>query len=119
MSGSNPLRTGGQRTGWRPLRKISTRLPDADGLETDCVFSSERFRGRGCARLAVQALIDACGSGQIFIHPTIVLVSFYKTFGFVPVPEDQLPRTIQERFLFCFGGMAGCNVCPMARLGSG
>ncbi len=41
-----------------------TRHPD--GLEMDCVFSSERFRGRGYARLAVQTLIDACGSEQIF-----------------------------------------------------
>jgi GNAT superfamily N-acetyltransferase len=92
-----------------------TRHPD--GLEMDCVFSSERFRGKGYARRAVQALIDACGSGLIFIHSTIVLIPFYKTFGFVPIPEDQLPRTIRERFLFCFGEMAGCNVCPMVRAG--
>jgi GNAT superfamily N-acetyltransferase len=92
-----------------------TRHPD--GLEMDCVFSSERFRGRGYARRAVQALIDACGSEQIFIHSTIVLISFYKTFGFVPIPEDQLPRTIRERFVFCFGEMEGCNVCPMVRGG--
>lgn len=93
-----------------------TRHPD--GLEMDCVFSSERFRGKGYARAAVQALIDACGSEQIFIHSTIVLISFYKTFGFVPILEDELPRTIRERFLFCFGEMAGCNVCPMTRQGS-
>jgi len=90
-----------------------------DGLEMDCVFSSERFRGRGYARLAVQALIDACGSELIFIHSTLVLIPFYKTFGFTPIPEDQLPRTIRERFLFCFGEMAGCNVCPMKRLPGG
>jgi len=90
-----------------------------DGLEMDCVFSSERFRGKGYARLAVQALIDACGKEQIFIHSTIVLITFYKTFGFVPIPEDQLPRTIRERFLFCFGEMAGCNVCPMTRKAGG
>lgn len=88
-----------------------------DGLEMDCVFSSERFRGRGYARLAVQALIDACGREPIFIHSTIVLISFYKTFGFVPIPEDILPKTIRERFLFCFGEMMGCNVCPMVRDG--
>ena len=88
-----------------------------DGLEMDCVFASEKFRGRGYARLAVQALIDACGSEQIFIHSTIALISFYRTFGFVPIPEDQLPTTIRERFLFCFGEMMGCNVCPMTRAG--
>lgn len=94
-----------------------TRHPD--GLEMDCVFASERFRGRGYARLAVQALIDACGSELIFIHSTLVLIPFYKTFGFVPIPEDQLPRTIRERFLFCFGEMEGCNVCPMKRAPGG
>jgi GNAT superfamily N-acetyltransferase len=92
-----------------------TRHPD--GLEMDCVFSSERFRGKGYARLAVQALINACGSEQIFIHSTLILISFYKTFGFVPIPEDKLPTTIRERFLFCFGEMVGCNVCPMTRQG--
>ncbi len=93
-----------------------TRHPD--GLEMDCVFSGEKHRSKGYARLAVQALIDACGREPIFIHSTIVLISFYKTFGFVPIPEEQLPRTIRERFLFCFGEMAGCNVCPMTRPGN-
>lgn len=93
-----------------------TRHPD--GLEMDCVFSGEKYRGKGYARLAVQALIGACGREPIFIHSTIVLISFYKTFGFVPIPEEQLPRTIRERFLFCFGEMAGCNVCPMTRPGN-
>ena len=90
-----------------------TRHPD--GLEMDCVFASEKYRGKGYARLAVQALMDACGNEQIFIHSTLVLIQFYKTFGFVPIHEDLLPRTIKERFLFCFGEMAGCNVCPMTR----
>lgn len=93
-----------------------TRHPD--GLEMDCVFASERFRGKGYARNAVEALIRACGSERIFIHSTLVLIPFYKTFGFVPIPEKDLPRTIMERFLFCFGEMAGCNVCPMTRAGT-
>lgn len=93
-----------------------TRHPD--GLEMDCVFSGERFRGRGYARLAVQALINACGREPIFIHSTIALIPFYRTFGFVPIPEELLPRTIRERFIFCFGEMAGCNVCPMTRPGN-
>jgi len=32
------------------------------------------------------------------MHSTLQLISFYKTFGFVPIPEDQLPRMIRERF---------------------
>jgi N-acetylglutamate synthase-like GNAT family acetyltransferase len=87
----------------------------ADGYEMDCVFTPEKFRGKGYARMAVQALIDACGSTTIYIHSTIVLISFYKTFGFVPIPEEELPKSIRERFIFCFGEMEGCNVCPMIR----
>jgi len=91
----------------------STRHPD--GLEMDCVFVPETMRGKGYARMAVEALLKACGSQQIYIHSTLVLISFYKSLGFVPIPEDQLPQTIRERFVFCFGEMAGCNVCPMRR----
>jgi len=89
-----------------------------DGVEMDCVFVLEQYRGKGYARDVVQELINRCGSEQIYIHSTIVLISFYKTFGFSPIPEDQLPRSIKERFLFCFGEMEGCNVCPMVRKGS-
>jgi len=90
-----------------------TRHPD--GAEMDCVFVPEEHRGKGYARMAVEALLRACGSEQIFIHSTLVLIPFYKRLGFVPIPEAQLPQTIRERFVFCFGEMAGCNVCPMRR----
>ncbi|MEN6487771.1 MAG: GNAT family N-acetyltransferase [Smithella sp.] len=92
-----------------------TRHPD--GNEMDCVFSLDDYRGKGYARKAVQALVDACGSERIYIHSTLVLISFYKTFGWTPIPEDQLPKSIRERFIFCFGEMEGCNVCPMLREG--
>ena len=59
--------------------------------------------------------IDACGHEELYMHSTLQLISFYKAFGFVPIPEDQLPKMIWERVLFCFGEMAGCNVCPMRR----
>ncbi len=94
-----------------------TRHPD--GAEMDCVFVPEKHRGKGYARYAVEELNRHCGSETIFIHSTIVLISFYRTFGFSPIPEDQLPRSIKERFLFCFGEMEGCNVCPMIRKGTG
>ena len=90
-----------------------TRHPD--GIEMDCVFVPEQYRGKGYARDAVEDLIKQCGSETIYIHSTIVLIAFYKTFGFFPIPEDQLPKSIKERFLFCFGEMMGCNVCPMVR----
>jgi len=89
-----------------------------DGVEMDCVFVPDKYRGKGYARYAVEELIKRCGSETIFIHSTIVLISFYKTFGFSPIPEDQLPKSIKERFLFCFGEMEGCNVCPMVRKGT-
>jgi len=87
----------------------------SDGNEMDCVFSLDEYRGKGFARKVVQALVDACGSERIYIHSTLVLISFYKTFGWTPIPEDQLPKSIRERFIFCFGEMEGCNVCPMVR----
>ena len=90
-----------------------TRHPD--GIEMDCVFVPEQYRGKGYARDAVKDLISQCGSEPIYIHSTIVLIAFYKTFGFSSIPEDQLPKSIKERFLFCFGEMMGCNVCPMVR----
>jgi N-acetylglutamate synthase-like GNAT family acetyltransferase len=63
----------------------------------------------------MQELIRVCGAETIHIHSIIVLISFYKTFGFTPVPEEHLPRSIRERFIFCVGEMQGCNICPMVR----
>ena len=91
-----------------------TRHPD--GNEMDCVFVPERFRSKGYARHAVGALLAACGDEPIFIHSTLVLIGFYKLLGFVPIPEGELPRSIRERFIFCFGEMEGCNACPMVRV---
>jgi len=53
------------------------------------------------------------------MHSTLQLISFYRTFGFVPIPKDQLPTMIRERFLFCFGEMAGYNVSQMRREAGG
>jgi len=81
----------------------------------DCVSSLDEYRGKGYARKVVQALVDACGQETIFIHSTLVLISFYTSFGWHPIPEDQLPKSIKDRFIFCSGEMEGCNVCPMKR----
>jgi N-acetylglutamate synthase-like GNAT family acetyltransferase len=90
-----------------------TRHPD--GLEMDNVFTLDEFRGHGYARRAVALLLNRCGSETIYIHSTLALVSFYKTLGFSPIPEERLPETIGDRFLFCFGQMEACNVSPMKR----
>lgn len=86
-----------------------------DGNELDCVFVPEKFRGNGYARDAVAALLAACGLEPVYIHSTIVLISFYKSLGFVPIPETRLPKSIRDRFIFCFGEMEGCNALPMMR----
>ena len=92
-----------------------TRHPD--GIEMDCVFTLDQYRGKGYARMAVELLLRECGKGTIYIHSTIPLISFYKALGFIPIPEQRLPQTIRDRFIFCFGEMEGCNAMPMMRPG--
>jgi predicted GNAT family acetyltransferase len=87
-----------------------------DGLEVDGVFVPEYFRGRGYARMAVRALVDACGNEPLFMHATLDLVEFYETFGFFPIGEHELPRSIMERFSFADGDLEGANVSPMKRV---
>jgi predicted GNAT family N-acyltransferase len=87
-----------------------TRHPD--GNEMDCVFTLDEYRGRGYARLAVQALVDSCGAEKIYIHSTLVLISFYKTFGWVPIPEDMLPQSIRDRFIFLLRRDGGLQCLP-------
>lgn len=90
-----------------------TRHPG--GLEMDCVFTLDEHRGHGYAKEVVQKLLDECGSETIYIHSTLPLIEFYGKLGFEPIPEARLPASIKERFVFCFGEMAGCNVAPMMR----
>jgi len=92
-----------------------TRHPE--GLEMDCVFTPEQYRGRGFARIVVQALLDACGGETIYIHSTLPLIAFYTSLGFERIEERAMPETIRERFIFCFGEMEGCNAIPMVRKG--
>jgi nucleotide-binding universal stress UspA family protein/N-acetylglutamate synthase-like GNAT family acetyltransferase len=88
----------------------------ADGLEVDGVFVLPEFRKRGYARMAMQALLDACGDEILYMHATLDLIAFYETFGFVEIPESELPPTIRERFRFALGEMEGMNVQPMRRI---
>ena len=73
--------------------------------------------GKGYARKVMQFLVNVRRQEAIFIHSTLVLISFYKAFGWYPIPEHQLPKSIRERFISCFGEMEGCNVAPMLREG--
>lgn len=86
-----------------------------DGCEVDGVFVPDEYRNRGYARLAVQALISACGNEALYMHSTLALVRFYGSFGFFPIPEAELPDSIRARFGFAEGNLAGANAAPMMR----
>jgi nucleotide-binding universal stress UspA family protein len=89
-----------------------------DGLEVDGVFTPTEYRGRGYAKRTVDALVEACGNETLYMHSTLELVGFYGSFGFVPIPESDLPPTIRARFNFAMGDMKGANVQPMMRPGN-
>lgn len=86
-----------------------------DGYEVDGVFTPVRFRGRGYARRAMDALVEACQHDTLYMHSVRNLVEFYATYGFVSIPESDLPPTIRSRFAFAIGDMEGANVQPMRR----
>jgi nucleotide-binding universal stress UspA family protein/predicted GNAT family acetyltransferase len=86
-----------------------------DGLEVDGVYVPDGYRDRGYARRAVQALVDACGGEPLYMHSTLPLAQFYSSFGFRKISEDELPRSIRERFNFAEGDLEGANVVPMER----
>jgi GNAT superfamily N-acetyltransferase len=86
-----------------------------DGFEVDGVFVSGEFRDRGYARRVMQELIRVRGHERLWMHATLELVNFYRSFGFVPIPERELPQSIWDRFGFAGGNMEGSEVCPMKR----
>ena len=90
-----------------------------DGLEVDGVYVPDDYRDRGYARKAVQALVDACGQESLYMHSTLPLARFYSSFGFRQISEDELPRSIRERFSFAEGDLEGANVVPMGRPAQG
>ena len=87
-----------------------------DGLEVDGVFTGERFRNRGYAHKAVEALVSACGGTTLYMHSTVPLVTFYSSLGFTPINERELPESIRARFNFAGGNLEGANAVPMRRL---
>ncbi|HOI12627.1 MAG TPA: GNAT family N-acetyltransferase [Methanoculleus sp.] len=86
-----------------------------DGYEVDGVFTPVRFRGRGYARRAMDALVEACQNDTLYMHAVRNLVDFYGEYGFISIPESDLPPTIRARFAFALGEMEGANVQPMRR----
>lgn len=86
-----------------------------DGLEIDGIYTPEKNRGHGFANAVVQGLIEATGHDTLYMHSVLNLTTFYGHYGFVPIPEAELPTTIRERFAWAGGEMQGANVCPMRR----
>lgn len=87
-----------------------------DGLEVDAVFVLDEFRRRGFARSVMHHLIEECGQHEtLYMHAKIELIDFYGSLGFRIIREDELPKTIRDRFSFCLGELKGIDVCPMKR----
>jgi GNAT superfamily N-acetyltransferase len=86
-----------------------------DGLEVDAVYTPEVYRGKGYGRMAVRELVDRCGNEPLYMHAKLDLTGFYTTFGFVEIPEQELPAGIRERFSFAHGNLRGADVSPMKR----
>ena len=72
-----------------------------DGLEVDGVFTLEPFRRHEYARRAVETLVAACGNEALYMHATLELVEFYKSLGFVPIPEDESAADHQRTVRVC------------------
>jgi nucleotide-binding universal stress UspA family protein/GNAT superfamily N-acetyltransferase len=86
-----------------------------DGLEVDGVFILPEFRNRGYARKAMVALMEAFPKETLYMHSTLELVPFYHSFGFESIPEEELPRTIRDRYSFAMGELRAAQVQPMKR----
>lgn len=88
--------------------------PDGSS-EVDAVFTPEGYRGRGLSRQVVGALVEACYNEELSMYAVQHLKKFYAGFGFVPVPEGDLPVSVRERYLWAAGNMEGAEVVPMKR----
>lgn len=86
-----------------------------DGFEVDAVYTPEDQRGHGYANAVMWGLIEACGHETLYMHSVWNLTGFYGHYGFVPIPEVELPLTIRERYAWAEGEMEGANVRPMMR----
>ncbi|MCM2465248.1 GNAT family N-acetyltransferase [Methanoculleus oceani] len=90
------------------------RHPDGS-MEVDGVFTSETCRGRGYARMAVNALVVACHNDDLFMYAVESLAGFYAGFGFISIPERDLPSGTRERYTWAAGNLEGAEVRPMRR----
>lgn len=87
-----------------------------DGYEVDAVYTPETYRGRGFSRHVVGALIETCYNEELTMYAVQHLKKFYSEFGFVPIPEADLPASVRERYLWAAGNLEGAEVIPMRRV---
>ena len=87
-----------------------------DGFEVDGVFTPSVHRGQGYSHAVMWGLVEACGHDTLYMHSVKNLTGFYSRYGFVPIPERDLPPSIRERYAWAAGEMEGANVAPMKRL---
>lgn len=86
-----------------------------DGFEVDAVYTPETHRGRGFSRQVVGALVEACYNEELTMYAVQHLKKFYSEFGFIPIPEIDLPASVRERYLWAAGNLEGAEVIPMMR----
>ncbi len=90
------------------------RHPDGS-MEVDGVFTPEIERGKGYARKVVRALVVACHNDDLYMYAVESLTGLYAEFGFISIPERDLPPPIRERYTWAAGNMEGAEVRPMRR----
>lgn len=86
-----------------------------DGFEVDAVFTPEQHRGRGLSRQVMTALVEACYNEELTMYAVTHLEKFYAEYGFVPIPEKELPASVRKRYLWATGNLEGAGVLPMKR----
>lgn len=87
-----------------------------DGYEVDGVFTPEDYRRRGYSHLAVGALVEACHNDDLYMFSVTHLTGFYRKYGFVEIPLEELPEGIRERYSWAIGNLEGAGVQPMVRI---
>ncbi len=64
----------------------------------------------------MNALVVACHNDDLYMYAVESLAGFYAGFGFISIPERDLPLSIRERYTWAAGGnMEGAEVRPMFR----
>ncbi|NLA99827.1 MAG: GNAT family N-acetyltransferase [Methanomicrobiales archaeon] len=86
-----------------------------EGLEVDGIFTPDNFRKRGYAHRTLAALVMACHNDDLYMYAVEGLAGFYAGFGFISIPERNLPSGIRERYTWAAGNMEGAEVRPMFR----